>query len=213
MKSPVLIISSIIMLIAGIVLCWFNGQVDILRLTVLVVGIAFVVGGLINLVGITAVRKKRKVNALLGMVSWISGIGGIILGAFLLIFPEMIIPYVVYLFGLLLVAGGLTLICLMPFGGKGIEYPGFYYILPALVMIDGVLIISNDAISNNPGRLVLFTGIGFIIFAVSALLNLTTRKIKVRAMEKAARIAEDTPAEPVKTTEAEEPAPWEDKKL
>jgi len=195
MKSPVLTISSLIILVAGAVMCWLNGSVDILRATVLTVGAAFALGGIINLVGITVIRSHRKVNAFMGMVSWISGIGGILLGGFLLLCPETVIPYVVYLFGLLLVAGGLTLICLMAFAEKGISYNGYYYILPVLLLIDGVVLVSAESIYGNPARLVLLTGIGFIMFGISAFLNLTTIKVRQHAARKAGNDAEPS-AEP-----------------
>lgn len=207
MKSPVLITSSIVMLIAGIVMCWFNGTVDILRATVITIGAAFAIGGIINLIGITVVRSKKKVNSLMGLVSWISGIGGIILGAYLLFFPDTIIPYVVYLFGLLLVAGGLTLICLMAFGEKGISYPGYYYILPVLILIDGIMVVSSDFIYENSHTLVLMTGIGFILFGISALLDLTTSGYKRHKMKKAAAEAAAEPAAAVKAATPAETEP------
>lgn len=204
MKSPVLITSSIVILIAGIIMCWFNGTVDILRATVLTIGAAFAAGGIINLIGITAIRTKREVNQLMGLVSWISGIGGIILGGFLLLFPQTVIPYVVYLFGLLLVAGGLTLICLMAFGEKGISYPGYYYIPPVLILIDGIMVVSADFIYDNAHTLVLMTGAGFILFGISALLNLTTVRYKekrLQAQNKEAQNKEVKEADPAEQSD------------
>lgn len=195
MKSPVLTISALIILIAGIVICWFNGNVDILRTTVLTIGAAFAIGGIINLVGITVRRSRREVGALMSLVSWVSGIGGIILGGFLLLFPELVVHYVMYLFGIILLAGGLTLICLMTFGEKGIAFPGYYYILPVIILIDGIVVISADSVYDNPDRLVTFTGVGFILFGISAIMNLTTgamqrRKAVAAAKEAAKPVAE-----------------------
>lgn len=182
MKSPVLIITSLIILAAGIAMCWFNSSVDILRVTVLTIGTAFTLGGVINLIGISVSRHREKIGSLVSTMSWISGVGGIILGLFLLIFPEVIIPYLVYLFGALLVLGGVTLICLMAWGNKDVVYPGYYYILPVIILIDGIVIVSTDNIFSVPQRMVLFTGVGFILFGISSLLNLTSVKIQEHAV-------------------------------
>lgn len=205
MKSPVLIVSAVVILIAGIVMCWLNGRVDILHTTVLIIGAAFAVGGLINLIGITVSRRHRRVNALMSLVSWVSGIGGIILGGYLLFFPGSVTGYVAYLFGIILLAGGLTLVCLMSFSEKGIRFPGYFFILPVLIIIDGVVVLCTDSVKNIPDRLVIFTAVGFILFGVSAIMNLTSGSVQRRRNEKAALIAEEN-ADVVKPSAVSEPS-------
>lgn len=197
MRTSGLIISGVIIIVAGVLLCILNREPDILQTIVRIVGGAFLLAGVIN-VGMMLMRRhgQPQGNVMMRFATWFTGICGVCLGFAMLVATASFTPVLVYFFGAMLVVGGLVITAIMSWGFKPYTPSGWLYILPVLDIVAGAVMIFSDGLRSNDKLMVLITGIGFILsgFAIFlSILGSAREKAAERAAEKARLKTQDMP--------------------
>lgn len=166
------IVSGFIMIIAGVMLCILNSHPDILTTIVKIVGGAFALAGVINII-IALVRRHRKSeNSMANATSWISGIGGTGLGCAMLFSPLFFTPILVFLFGAILLIGGAFQVIMLAWGYRPYVGNGWMFVMPVLEIIGGVIMICSETVRYNNPAMLLITGIGFIFFGLTSFMTI-----------------------------------------
>ena len=199
------ILSGFIMIIAGVVLCILNSHPNILITIVQIVGGAFALAGLINIV-IALVRRHRKSeNSMANAASWLSGIGGTGLGCAMLFSPLFFTPILVFLFGAILLAGGVFQVVMLAWGYRPYVGNGWMFVMPVLEIIGGVIMISSETVRYNNPAMLLITGIGFIFFGLTSFMTIigvagSKKAAGDHVVHEAIPVAEPTKSIPEETT-------------
>lgn len=168
LKSPLLI--NLIIMAVGMMLIIFHNQ-NVLSTIITIIGIAFIVPSIINLVMLFYGRKSEapgepgRSNRLIsyGVVASLGGIG---LGAWMVISPETLIGIIVYVFAAMMIIAGLYNIIMLAFGHRPLRFPLWMYILPGLMTIAGIIILCTD-VKSIESTVVLITGIAITAFALN----------------------------------------------
>lgn len=219
MKSAGFILSNFILIAAGVILCVLNTRPDFLRTIVMIVGGAFVLAGLINVGAQLRHAHKKEGNSFSRFAGWFSGVGGVLLGCAMFFGPNLFVSIIAYVFAVLLILGGLTQIVLFAWAFRPYNFPGWLYVLPVLIIIDGVVIFFADAVRTNDATMTLLTGIGLILFGLGSFLAIACGKNselkkeienhEVKEIEDVEHVHEEThklpsPEPPANSTEPEE---------
>lgn len=169
MNSKSNIITSIFLLVAGILLIILHDRVNIIGGIVTIVGLLFILPSLYNLIilFIRATDSKKNSNAKTAGV--ISSIGALCLGICMVAVPDFFVSALVYLFAGLLVIGGLYQILLIAYATKPLRAPWWMYLLPSLAAIAGIVLLVTD-VHTIENMVVLITGISFTAVALNSLL-------------------------------------------
>lgn len=186
MRTSGLIISGVIIIVAGVLLCILNREPDILQTIVRIVGGAFLLAGVIN-IGMMLMRRggHQQANVMMRFATWFTGICGVCLGFAMLVATASFTPVLVYFFGALLVVGGLVVTALMSWGFKPYTPSGWVYVLPVLDIVAGSVMIFSEGLRSNDSLLVLITGLGFILSGFAIFLSILGAA-RAKASEKAA---------------------------
>lgn len=168
MKNSGSILTSFILIVAGVLLCILNSRPDLLHTIVKVVGVAFFVSGVINVFIMINHSSKNKGNSFSRIAGWLSGIGGVLLGLAMFFYPPLFTTVLVYLFGILLILGGIVQICIMAWGYKDAALSGWLYIVPVILIVAGVIMISSDSLRVNASLMVIITGVGMILYGLNS---------------------------------------------
>lgn len=167
MKTTGIILSSFIIIVAGVVLCILNSHPDILVTIVRITGTAFALAGLLNIILMLMRRRKNKDNQTGRILGWISGTGGLLLGCAMMLSPLSFTPILVFVFGVLLILGGLSQIYMLAWGYRPYKPSGWMYVLPVLQLIGGIIMICSDTVRTDNATMLLITGIGFIFYGLT----------------------------------------------
>lgn len=157
---------NVMVLIAGIAFLFLRG--DVINLMVMVMGALFMVSAVVNVIYMFTSRSAA------GSGSHLAGtlvcIAAFALGLWMTLAPGALIGIIVYLLAGLLILGGIYHIYMIAYGYRPMQFPGWFYILPTLLLATGIviLVMGPDAVKNY---LVLVTGIAMIVFAVSSFLE------------------------------------------
>ena len=168
MKNSGSILTSFVLIVAGVLLCILNGRSDLLHTIVKIVGAAFFVSGVINVFIMINHSSKRKGNSFSRIAGWLSGIGGVLLGLAMFFYPPLFTTVLVYLFGILLILGGIIQICIMAWGYKDASLSGWLYIVPVVLIVAGVIMICSDSLRVNASLMVIITGLGMILYGLNS---------------------------------------------
>lgn len=164
--------SALLILIAGIVLCFLFNHNNVLVTIVYIVGALFTATGAVNVIVASSRRSNGKSGAVTTAVGWIAGLGGIGLGAVMLISPHSFTDILVYVFAIALILAGLWHFFTLSYSFRPLRMPGWLYFLPLIVLVGGVVILCSTSVRENVPVSVLMTGIGGIIFAVTTFLEI-----------------------------------------
>lgn len=203
---------SLLIFAVGITFCFLYDRDNILSIIVYILGALFTTTGCINII-VTSMRHSRKTSGTFGStIGWIAGLGGIGLGAALLLTPSTFTPILVYVFAGLLVLGGLwhflVLSCYFKKGGMS----GWLYFLPLVILVAGVVMFCSPDIRNNIRVSVLMSGIGAIIFSFTTLLEYIFFKHHEKALLKAETVANTPTSNTPVTVATPSPTPASDDK-
>lgn len=169
MNSKASIITNLIVLVAGIVLCYVHSRENIPHAIVFITGITLIVPGLINLVLLFSHRddEKHRPTATMKVAGWISGVASVGLGAIMIIAPALFTPILVYVFGSVLALASLFMIYLLSRAVKVNSLPLWIYVGPVLVLIAGIVMLCMGSPALSDKLITLITGIGMIVFSLS----------------------------------------------
>ena len=166
-------ISSVLALAVGVTLCVMWKRQDILSLIIYLIGGLFLLTGLINLLVATRRRRKKVAGSGSTFIGTTSGIGGMCIGAAMLLLPAFFEGVIVY---------ALAVVLILAYGFSPIKFPGWFYILPIVVIVEGVVILCAGNVRSSADIVVLMTGIGIAIHGVNSMLELGAAKILNKKM-------------------------------
>lgn len=194
-------------LIVGIVMVFFSDLA--LETVVLVIGILFIATGVFNLI-IEMNRKDEKGRKRISPIGILATAGTGILGILMVCTPHTMINLIIYLFAAAFILLGVYQICTLAFFYRPVTFPFWFFILPALLVITGVVIciIGPSAVAQT---MTLITGIALIVYAIASFIDIAGLLAFRRDMRKMAEASQsaaqaDTTPREVEDVEATEAA-------
>lgn len=181
---------SILVLLLGIVFIYFFDGDTVPRSIVFLCGLTFVVPALILLLS-TFMTSRAKQSAGYRSIQIVCGVGGLALGACIMLLPDVFRPLLLYPFALLLIVGGAFQILLLSRKQRPVDYPAWMFIIPVVVIIAGVVMLSVESLRNpsNERWVILITGISAVLYGVNGVL------VSVLGRQKRAVAAATPPSE------------------
>lgn len=181
MKSGSNWLTIIIVFVVGILLIVWHQRIDILSWIVIAVGLMLVIPGLYSLIS-AMVRKKEdeKINYSASSASIVASVGALALGVWMIVKPAFFVGLLAYIFAAILILYGIYHIIVIGFWAKPIIMPGWFYIIPVLMIIAGVVLLCTNVRTLN-SVVVLITGIALVASAVNSMLetvSMTPRRMK-----------------------------------
>lgn len=194
--------SAILALVAGIFMVVYSNVT--LRTIVLVVGIMFIASAVFNLA--YEFSRKRADKKSTSLTAVVASFGAAVLGIIMVLTPIGMVNLIIYLFAASIILLGLYEICAMAFMYRPVTFPFWFFILPSLLVICGVVICILGA--EKVGEvMVIITGISLIVYAASTFINIIGLVSYRRAInKKAAESAESAEPESAVTVEPAEVA-------
>lgn len=189
MNSKATVITNLIVLAAGILLCLVHGRENIPHTIVFITGVTLIVPGLINLVLLFSHRddERHRSTATMKVAGWISSIASVGLGVLMVVAPGLFTPILVYIFGSVMVLSSLMLIYLMSRAVKEHGIPVWLYAGPVLVLVAGVVMLCMGQPKITDSMVTLITGIGMIVFSLSwftaSIMIVRSRRARNRALQ------------------------------
>lgn len=174
------LITNLFVFIAGILLIILHNRVSIMESIVVILGLMFLIPSVISLI-VVFLQRRAEYNRGYSYAGIIPAIGGIVFGLFLVVRPEIFVGILVYMFAAILILGGLYHILFLAIGSKTVKMPGWFYILPALMTIAGIVIMFTD-LRTLENIVVLITGIALVCFSVNSLLEYIGYKTVFRSV-------------------------------
>lgn len=189
-------------LILGIVVLCYIGR-PITNIVLFICGLAFVVPGILTLLGLSFKHSAENHSAADRALRFICGIGGLGLGVVVWCMPDVFRPLLVYLFGILLIAGGIHQCAQLSRKARAAQYPGWLLLGALVILVAGVVLIVVDFFHKPAGVddygnekwVLLTTGIGAVIYGVNGLIITSYAYSQHRRYTKALKAAQKTEAE------------------
>ena len=189
-------------LILGIVVLCYIGR-PITNIVLFICGLAFVVPGILTLLGLSFKHSAENHSAADRALRFICGIGGLGLGVVVWCMPDVFRPLLVYLFGILLIAGGIHQCAQLSRKARAAQYPGWLIFGALVILVGGVVLIVVDFFHKPAGVddygnekwVLLTTGIGAVIYGVNGLIITSYAYSQHRRDTKALKAAQKTEAE------------------
>ncbi len=162
---------SILILILGAVFIYFFDGDQLPRSIVFLCGLAFAVPALVLLLA-TFFTGKSKHSAAYRGIQIVCGVGGLGLGACIILMPDIFRPLLLYPFAALLLVGGAFQVFLISHKQRPVDYPAWMYVIPILVMITGVVMLCVTPLRNveNERWVVLITGIAAVLYGLNGIM-------------------------------------------
>lgn len=190
---------SVIALILGCLFLFFLGR-PLSNIILFLCGVAFVVPGVLSLLSLTFRKTVENHSAIDRGLRLICGIAALGMGIVIWCLPEVFRPLLVYLFGILLIAGGIFQASQLSRKSRAAQYPGWLIAFPLLLIVAGVVLIvvdyfhqsGADAGFENEKWVLIVTGIGAIVYGVTGLVITSYAYRQRRLTAKAAKAAEKT---------------------
>lgn len=184
-------------LILGIVVLCYIGR-PITNIVLFICGLAFVVPGILTLLGLSFKHSAENHSAADRALRFICGIGGLGLGVVVWCMPDVFRPLLVYLFGILLIAGGIHQCAQLSRKTRAAQYPGWLLLGALVILVGGVVLIVVDFFhkaADSEKWVLLTTGIGAVIYGVNGLIITSYAYSQHRRDTKALKAAQKAEAE------------------
>lgn len=163
--------TSLLILAAGILLlCYKQPSLDF---CVICLGGLLLASSVLNIAMQFAYSRQSKEDnshhSLSSVWGTMTAIASGALGLWMLLAPSGFTTAMIYVFGAIMILGGVYLICIMLFVFKPVKFPGGFYILPSLVTICGIVmcVISPE---TTKSVIVTVTAIAMIVYALGAII-------------------------------------------
>jgi len=138
---------------------------DALRFLVITIGILFIILGMIPLI-LYFFRNREKFPDISFPHAWLCFL---IFGLMLVIAPTLFVNILMYLLGIILVIGGIEQIYTLIRARKWNRVSVAFYILPALILIAGILVLFNPF--KTAENIFILVGITSLIYGISELIS------------------------------------------
>jgi uncharacterized membrane protein HdeD (DUF308 family) len=125
----------------------------------------------------------KATGSTMRIVQLICGVGGLILGVCIIVFPEVFSPLLVYPFAALLICGGGVQLFLLAHRNRPTAFPMWMLLPPVLTLVAGVLTLCVAPIHDNLSVILLLTGIASLLCGVNGLVGgfIARRALKLSA--------------------------------
>lgn len=167
-------ITALIVMLVGILLIVWHQRIDILNWIVIAVGITLIVPGLYSFIS-AIVRKgekyKEKTDYSAASSTIVASLGAIALGVWMSLSPGFFVGLLAYIFGAILILYGVFHIIVVAVWSRPVILPWWYYIIPVLMIIAGVIILCTSVRTMN-SVVVLITGISLVASSVNTILEI-----------------------------------------
>jgi len=161
------LLTNVVLLLAGLLLIIFNNQPDLLDWVARIIGLMFLLPAIAFLVTVALRHTPGRVsNDYLGVLP---AIGGLCFGIIMLAKPQLFSGVLTIFMGALLIVLGLFHVIYLFLSRKAIEVKGWYYFLPLIVTVYGLLILFADGWRSREDIVVLMTGIGLLMFNITSI--------------------------------------------
>lgn len=194
-----LVFFNIIVLALGIAFLFVSAADRVLSLIV-AAGATFILLALINLLLVTRRRRvdtsknapegyrltqasarAQRPGAGVTFIGWLCSIGAAILGVVMVVTPATFTSFLIYIFAVAIFLGGCYHIYMLSKGIAPARLPAWVYIFPLILIIGAVVMFMLDVFVNrlHQTTIILASGIGMIIFAVTSFIEIFGYKAAV----------------------------------
>lgn len=180
-----LVITNIIMLALGAVLIVFFDDDRMAELIAVALGVLFLAPSLYSLIMLLFTNVPVEDAMHNPRYNLIPTIGGLSFGLLIVVKASLFVALLKYIFAILLLAGGLYYVFYLLFTRGRVSMPKWYFFLPSLVAIAGVVALVLP-IESNP-TLFMITGISLIALSVTSVVISYSEYVAYRAGLKAAK--------------------------
>lgn len=185
-------LTTLIVFVVGVLLIVWHQRADVLSWIVMAVGLMLVIPGIYSLIS-AMVRKNdsEQMAHSASTSSILASVGALALGIWMTVNPSFFVGLLAYIFGALLVLYGIFHIVTIGFFSKPFVMPGWLYVIPALMIVAGVVILCTSVRTIN-SVVVLITGITLVASAVNSLCELVaTNPARIKETNQLPRGTED----------------------
>lgn len=156
------LLRSVFAIVLGLVLILWPG--DAINYLVIVIGVLFIVPGVVSLIGYF--RSKSKDVGLAPNFP-IEAAGSVLFGLWLVSMPAFFVNILMYVLGVLLILAGIQQIVSLTSARKWTSVPVAFYIFPVLILICGVVILARPfAVATSA---FMFLGIVSLVYGAGEL--------------------------------------------
>ena len=180
-----LVITNIIMLALGAVLIVFFDDDRMAELIAVALGVLFLAPSIYSLIMLLFTNVPVEDAMHNPRYNLIPTIGGLSFGLLIVVKASLFVALLKYIFAILLLAGGLYYVFYLLFTCGRVSMPKWYFFLPSLVAIAGVVALVLP-IESNP-TLFLMTGVSLIALSVTSVVISYSEYVAYRAELKAAK--------------------------
>ena len=180
-----LVITNIIMLALGAVLIVFFDDDRMAELIAVALGVLFLAPSIYSLIMLLFTNVPVEDAMHNPRYNLITTIGGLSFGLLIVVKASLFVALLKYIFAILLLAGGLYYVFYLLFTRGRVSMPKWYFFLPSLVAIAGVVALVLP-IESNP-TLFLMTGVSLIALSVTSVVISYSEYVAYRAELKAAK--------------------------
>lgn len=180
-----LVITNIIMLALGAVLIVFFDDDRMAELIAVALGVLFLAPSIYSLIMLLFTNVPVEDAMHNPRYNLIPTIGGLSFGLLIVVKASLFVALLKYIFAILLLAGGLYYVFYLLFTRGRVSMPKWYFFLPSLVAIAGVVALVLP-IESNP-TLFLMTGVSLIALSVTSVVISYSEYLAYRAELKAAK--------------------------
>lgn len=166
------VLMSVLMAIIGLVFIGWCDQPRLHQAIMVIAALAFIIPGLALLMSLIGKKDRR---AGVGVGNGVCGAVALILGIVILVAPDVFKPFLVYLFGGVLILIAIWQFYLMLRRNRVVDYPAWLKLLPVLVAATGIVMCVLDIFryNENSGSLkwtMLAAGFGFTVIGLTGLI-------------------------------------------
>ena len=180
-----LVITNIIMLALGAVLIVFFDDDRMAELIAVALGVLFLAPSIYSLIMLLFTNVPVEDAMHNPRYNLIPTIGGLSFGLLIVVKASLFVALLKYIFAILLLAGGLYYVFYLLFTRGRVSMPKWYFFLPSLVAIAGVVALVLP-IGGNPS-LLLLSGVSLIALSVTSVVISYSEYVAYRAELKAAK--------------------------
>ena len=180
-----LVITNIIMLALGAVLIVFFDDDRMAELIAVALGVLFLAPSIYSLIMLLFTNVPVEDAMHNPRYNLIPTIGGLSFGLLIVVKASLFVALLKYIFAILLLAGGLYYVFYLLFTRGRVSMPKWYFFLPSLVAIAGVVALVLP-IESNP-TLFLMTGVSLIALSVTSVVISYSEYVAYRTALKAAK--------------------------
>lgn len=177
MKTVGNYLTALIITGAGVLLCMMNSRTAVADTIIMILGILFILCGVITIISLTRSGRRQQQGVVMRGVEWVTSVGGIGLAVAMLVSPEWFMGVLTYIFSGLMIVCGLVQIIVLTWGYKSVKFPGWIYIIPVILLMAGVTMVFSDSLRYDTSRMLLISGIGFILFGVNYLIQMVVTSV------------------------------------